>query len=143
MNTSGYLQRAKLSLSFALMAALLLLSDLGLAQMIPRMREMASMQDHHSHPQERQTTAKPADDDGTQMFAFTPIDVPSATGTIATGINSRGDVVGIYDDTAGNSHGFLLKSGVFLTVDVPGSLVSVTGNLQTEANGINNAGDIS
>jgi probable HAF family extracellular repeat protein len=61
---------------------------------------------------------------------------------LATGINASGHIVGIYSDAGGNSHGFLLKGGTFFTVDVPGSLVGVSGTLQTEANGINNAGDI-
>jgi hypothetical protein len=109
---------------------------------MPRMREMASMHDHHSHPQQRQTTANPSVDDGTERFIFTSIDVPDASATLATGINAREAIVGIYYDTAGNSHGFLLKDYNFLTVDVPGGLVGVSGTLQTEANGINNAVDI-
>jgi hypothetical protein len=46
------------------------------------------------------------------------IDVPGATSTIVTGINDHGDVVGAYDIR----HGFLLKDGVFTTIDVPGGL---------------------
>ena len=130
-------------LTFALMAALLLLSEPGAAQATtPRMREMASMENSHSHPQQRQTTATLSANDGTQTFTFTSIDVPSATVTLATGINGRGHIVGIYYDAAGKSHGFLLKRGMYFTVDVPGSSVGVSGALQTEANGINNAGDI-
>ena len=75
-------------------------------------------------------------------FTFISIDVPGASNTIATGINAPGAIVGIYYDTAGNEHGFLLKNGNFSTVDVPGSLVGVSGTLQTEANGINAAGEI-
>jgi probable HAF family extracellular repeat protein len=144
MNTSGHLHSVKLVLIFALIPALLLLSDLGAAQSVtmPRMREMASMQDHHSHPQQRQIAVRPSTDDSVPAFTFTSIDVPGATGTLATGINARGHIVGIYYDAAGNSHGFLFKRDDFFTVDVPGSLVGVSGTLQTEANGINSAGDI-
>ena len=142
MKTLGYLHCVKLVLMFALMPALLLLSNQAIAQVtMPRMPEMA-MQNHHSHPQQRQTTAKLFDDNSTQKFAFASIDVPNSTGTLATGINAGGQIVGIYYDASGNSHGFLLKGGAFFTVDVPGSLVGVSGTLQTEANGINNAGDI-
>lgn len=136
--------QAKLqTLTLALMLLLLLASSNVYAQSLttPRMRETVSMQDHHSHPQPRQTAPKfAADQPGN--FIFTLIDVPGALGTLATGINAQGHVVGIYYDTAGNSHGFLLKRGAFVTVDVPGSLIGVSGMLQTEANGINAAGDI-
>ena len=77
-----------------------------------------------------------------QSFKFVAIDAPSSTFTIATGINPNGDIVGIYGDASFNEHGFLLKDGVFKSIDVPGSLVGVSGTLQTEANGINGAGDI-
>ncbi len=138
------LHAKKLALTFAVMAALSLLSEVGAAQVtMPRMRETAKMQDHHSHPQQRQTAPKLATDESSRpAFTFATIDVPGAMATLATGINAQGQVVGIYYDTAGNEHGFLLKHGSFFTVDVPGSLVGVPGTLPTEANGINNAGDI-
>jgi hypothetical protein len=41
-------------------------------------------------------------------FSFTTIDYPGATATRAVGINSRGDVVGSYVDTAGKTHAFFL-----------------------------------
>jgi hypothetical protein len=143
MTNRKQLLGVKLVLILTQIAALSMLSDQGTAQVtMPRMREMASMQNHHSHPQKRETAAKPFPDNSTQTFTFTSLDVPEATGTLATGINARGHIVGIYYDGAGNSHGFLLKKGAFFTVDVPGSLVGVSGTLQTEANGINHAGDI-
>lgn len=124
-----------------LMPVLLLISSEADAQSMPRMREMTTMQDHHSHPQIRQTTPKPSVDESSN-FTFASVDVPEAAGTIATGINAHRAIVGIYYDSAGNSHGFLLKNGSYSTVDVPGSIVGVSGLLQTEANGINAAGDI-
>jgi uncharacterized membrane protein len=143
MNASRYLHDVKLLFNSALLAALLLVSNLASAQVtMPRMREMASMHDHHSHPQQRQTAAKLSADDGTQTFTFTTIDVPGAAGTLATGINAGGHIVGIYYDSGGNSHGFLFKRSNYFTVDVPGSLVGVSGTLPTEANGINSASDI-
>ena len=77
-----------------------------------------------------------------QSFKFVAIDVPNSTFTLASGINPQGDIVGIYGDASGYEHGFLLKDSVFTTIDVPGSLVGVSGTLQTEANGINSEGDI-
>ncbi len=40
---------------------------------------------------------------------FTSIDFPDATVTIATGINPRDDIVGLYFDQSGKAHGFLLS----------------------------------
>ena len=38
------------------------------------------------------------------------------------GMNARGDLTGIYLDAGGRLHGFLLRDGVFETVDYPGSV---------------------
>jgi hypothetical protein len=103
------------------------------------MRAMTLVRGQHS---QRQMVPESLPVAGTQHFTFVSIDVPGASATLATGINGRGDIVGIYYDSAGNSHGFLLKDSTFYTVDAPGSLVGVSGILQTEANGINSAGDI-
>jgi uncharacterized membrane protein len=40
---------------------------------------------------------------------FASIDFPHAVRTIALGINTRGDIVGLYDDTNNITHGFLLS----------------------------------
>jgi uncharacterized membrane protein len=62
------------------------------------------------------------------------IDVPGARSTTARGINDHGDVVGAYD-----SHGFLLKDGVFTSFDAPDATCRSCG---TSAMSINNRGDI-
>jgi probable HAF family extracellular repeat protein len=54
-------------------------------------------------------------------FRFVKIDVPNASGTRPAGINARGDIVGIYQDAGGVSHGFLLRQRVFSTIDFPGA----------------------
>src|SRR5260370_12156788 len=46
-------------------------------------------------------------------FQFTSIDFPGAVLTNAQGINPGGEIVGIYTDTAGKQHGFLLTGGDF------------------------------
>jgi uncharacterized membrane protein len=66
---------------------------------------------------------------------YTTIDVPGSINTVASGINSQGDIVGTFGDSAGHGHGYLLHDGAFTTIDFPGSF-------STEANGINSQGDI-
>lgn len=77
-----------------------------------------------------------------QSFNFVPVDVPCAAcpGGIARrtalgGINPAGDIVGVYTDAVGMSHGFLLSGGQFTTLDVPGAV-------STTARGISPGGDI-
>ena len=66
---------------------------------------------------------------------FLSIDYPGATLTNAQGINPGGDIVGYYNDTLGNQHGFLLSRGDFTSIDYPGSIL-------TGAAGISPGGDI-
>jgi uncharacterized membrane protein len=54
-----------------------------------------------------------------QSEKFTTIDVPGGNGTSPESINPRGDIVGLYFDSSGNEHGFLLSKGKFTTIDVP------------------------
>jgi uncharacterized membrane protein len=67
---------------------------------------------------------------------LTTLDVPGAQGTVATGVDDAGDIVGTYLDAAGTAlHGFLWQAGAFTTLDIPGA-----GS--TDLNGINNRGQI-
>src|SRR5262249_39894308 len=68
-------------------------------------------------------------------YRFIKIDFPNANQTTASGINARGDVVGIYNDVNGVFHGFLLRKGTFITIDVPGASF-------TSARAINARGDM-
>ncbi len=68
-------------------------------------------------------------------YTFSTIDFPGATETRAFGVNDHGDVVGWYQDSAGNIHGFLLSKATFTSIDVPGATL-------TQARGINDAGRI-
>lgn len=93
-----------------------------------------------------------------QNFNFVSIDVPctafpagapcptntngQSARTALGGINPAGDIVGVYNDGAGKQHGFVLRDGKFTSIDFPGELIGVGGNLQTVARGINPAGDI-
>jgi probable HAF family extracellular repeat protein len=70
-----------------------------------------------------------------QAEAYTPIDFPGSTQTLAWAINKAGDIVGSYT-IAGVTHAFKLADGQFTTIDYPGAT-------STDARGINNRGDIS
>jgi hypothetical protein len=67
-----------------------------------------------------------------QQGSFTPIDVPGAFDTEASGINDAGQIVGRYNNLTQN---FLLAGGSFTPIDVPGATFTL-------AYGINNAGQI-
>jgi probable HAF family extracellular repeat protein len=75
---------------------------------------------------------------------YTTLDVPGASGTLANGINDSGQIVGCYGVAGppdeygrptGTTHGFLFTRGSYATIDPPGST-------DTQAYGINNAGQI-
>jgi hypothetical protein len=66
---------------------------------------------------------------------FTAINFPKSNGTQAMGINDKGDVVGLYLDSANAQHGFVKKGTKYTSIDVSG------GSL-TEAWGINDSGQI-
>ena len=66
---------------------------------------------------------------------YTQIDYPGALLTTPLGINTPGDVVGTYYDTADVEHGFLLSGGTFTTIDFPGATSTVT-------TGLNDAGQM-
>jgi len=70
-----------------------------------------------------------------------PINNPHTTGgTLALGINDKGQIVGYYKDSSGTSHGFLYSGGTYTTFDDP--LGGLCFNLGTFPNGINNNGQI-
>jgi probable HAF family extracellular repeat protein len=52
---------------------------------------------------------------------YTQIDVPGSQQTEAYGIDTAGDIVGFYEDTSLNIHGFLLSGGAYTTIDYPGT----------------------
>ena len=66
-------------------------------------------------------------------YNFTIIDHPAAQRTEPHGINSAGDIVGMFGGPI--FHGFLYHDGIFTTIDVPGVR-------ETVAEGINSAGQI-
>jgi len=66
-------------------------------------------------------------------FRFTSIDFPGAVLTQPQGINPGGEIVGLYKDTAGKQHGFLLSSGQFTSIDYPGRSQRTPGELDPAA----------
>lgn len=68
-------------------------------------------------------------------FTFVSIDYPGAKYTLAEGISPGGEIAGMYTDTSGASHGFVLRHGSFTTVDYPGAMY-------TDVRSVNPAGDI-
>jgi len=69
---------------------------------------------------------------------YTTVDVPGATATVLNGINSQGDPVGLYTDTKGVSHGFMIHGGTVTTLDPPSTTVPTPlPNGATELLGIN------
>jgi len=60
------------------------------------------------------------------------IGVPGAAQTRAFGINTNGDIVGIYtDQQQGKHHGFLLRAGVFTSIDFRGRRTPMVGRSTT------------
>lgn len=72
--------------------------------------------------------------------AFTVFSYPNSTNTVATGINIHDEIVGVYTDSKGGTHGFTVKTPVknpqFQSVDAP------KGKNSTVFNGVNDKGDI-
>ena len=66
---------------------------------------------------------------------FTAVNFPKSDGTQATGINDKGEVVGLYLDSAGLTHGFSKIGAKYKSIDVK-------GGTNTVAWGVNNAGQI-
>jgi len=66
---------------------------------------------------------------------FTAVNYPKSSGTEATGINDKGEVVGLYLDSTGLSHAFSKVGSKYTNLDVKGDTNSV-------AWGVNNAGQI-
>lgn len=66
---------------------------------------------------------------------FTPINFPKSNGTQATGINDKGEIVGLYLDSTNTSHGFSKIGTKYTSIDVK-------GGTNTVAWAVNNNGQI-
>ena len=68
-------------------------------------------------------------------YRYSKIQVPNSVDTTAQGVNARGDVVGYYDDSTGNTYTYLLRNGVYSTITPP-------NGTSIQARAINARGDI-
>lgn len=66
---------------------------------------------------------------------FTAVNFPKSLQTQAIGINDKGDVVGLYLDSASVQHGYVKRGAKYTSIDV-------SGGTSSEAWGINNSGQI-
>lgn len=57
--------------------------------------------------------------------AWSKIDYPRSKITIATGINSRGEIIGTWAGKDRNEHSFFVTGGRFESIDVPGSVRTI------------------
>jgi probable HAF family extracellular repeat protein len=69
---------------------------------------------------------------------YTQIDYPGATLTEVTGIDSAGDLVGVYD-VGVNNNGFLLSGGAYTTINYPGSTSTGLGGINDNGQIVGNA----
>jgi len=63
---------------------------------------------------------------------YTQIDVPGALFTQCFGVNTKGDLVGLYEDASGVDHGFLLSGGVYTDIDDLGWSLAVPSGIDDE-----------
>lgn len=68
-------------------------------------------------------------------FVYSEVVVPGAVFANAQGINAGGDIVGVYRDAFGKTHGYLWRRGEVTTIDYPNAAI-------TEARGIGASGEI-
>lgn len=78
--------------------------------------------------------ASGATDAAASTASYTTVDVPGASGTSVTGVNTNGVIAGYFSDASGR-HGFIDTAGQIVTVDVPGST-------DTRLTSINDAGTV-
>lgn len=78
-----------------------------------------------------------------QNGTYTQLDVPGASFTVAEGINNSGDIAGLYVDTLGVFHGFILSKGVYKTIDVPQSMETTIFSINDEGEIVGNYTDTS
>ena len=71
-------------------------------------------------------------------YTFTTFAAPGARYTAANGINTAGQVVGVFQDTQGANYGFLKDGDTYTIINVP----NVPGAVFTEPRGINDNGQI-
>jgi probable HAF family extracellular repeat protein len=64
---------------------------------------------------------------------YLTIDSPNGTSTISSGINNKGEIVGIINGSQGVEHGFLLSNGQFQTIDYPNSQSTFASDINNQS----------
>ena len=62
-------------------------------------------------------------------YKFITIDTPDSPYAVATSINNSKVVTGYYQDSSKNYHGFVWQNGTFQTVDYPGAVNTLLGEI--------------
>jgi uncharacterized membrane protein len=88
-----------------------------------------------ARPTDRATLSGSFIPDHSAAVTLTTIDFPGASSTTLEGIGPGGQIVGLYTDTQGHQHGFVLAGDKFTSIDYPGAVA-------TDARGISPGGDI-
>jgi probable HAF family extracellular repeat protein len=76
-----------------------------------------------------------AQDNPTLTFKFAKDNVPGATATEPGGINNAGVSVGLYTDSGGTSHGYILSGKKVTTLDDPNAATGTTGGSNLNPDG--------
>ncbi len=71
------------------------------------------------------------------QYHFTTYDVPGSTRTAVNG-NSPHAIAGEFDDTIGNTHGFVLSNCDFTQIDVPGAVFTSVNGINAERRDLGN-----
>jgi probable HAF family extracellular repeat protein len=66
-------------------------------------------------------------------YKYKTIDPPGSIYSVANSINAKGRIVGFYQDSNGQEHGFLDNHGIYTTIDPPGSIETIADSIN--ANG--------
>jgi uncharacterized membrane protein len=64
-----------------------------------------------------------------KAYTFTRVMYPGSTHTQINGINNAGVAVGVYVDSAGQTHGFSFSAGTYTTIDFPGAVATWLGGI--------------
>jgi probable HAF family extracellular repeat protein len=65
-------------------------------------------------------------------YPYRTIDPPGSTYSIAYSINAKGQIVGFYQGSNAQEHGFLDSGGTFATIDPPGSIQTIAYSINAK-----------
>jgi probable HAF family extracellular repeat protein len=65
-------------------------------------------------------------------YRYKTIDPTGSIYSVSESINSQGQIVGFYQDSNGQEHGFLDSHGIYTTIDPPGSTQAIARAINAE-----------